>query len=423
MRSDVLTRHMKQHSKRDESNPLTNISVTNNVYKSTVSTQRSEEENQIKDENNLKLNETKGGLKRKHDGTGEEYEALKKCLIKYKQEYEEKITLGENVYMILGEGEGSEDSLPKEMKEALDIYMKQAQELHHNNVELKPWQKELLEYMDHPTQRQIIWIVGKSCGEGKSWFQKYVKSIYGTRKVVSGINLRAKTPSICHVLSKQPLSTADIFLFNIGKAKKKTDAVNYEVLEDLKDGDAFAAKYNSQQLKIRTPNVVMVFSNEKPNTNQLAMDRWKLFYITDDNLEESQVIKNGDTTCTAQKKKTHLSFQQMQNIEDELCLNLCWCGFHVCNPKDEDNMLLGIDTTYLRRVNYDHTVKEKFRCEKCQFYSENMKDVNEHYMKHHRDTHVFPCWECNKKFKTIEELKIHFGKLHLNKNLNHVYTL
>ena len=104
---------MKQHSKRDESNPLTNISVTNNVYKSTASTQRSEEENQIKDENNLKLNETKGGLKRKHDGTGEEYEALKKCLIKYKQEYEEKITLGENVYMILGEGEVPEDSLPK----------------------------------------------------------------------------------------------------------------------------------------------------------------------------------------------------------------------------------------------------------------------------------------------------------------------
>ena len=102
---------MKQHSKRNESNPLTNISVTNNVYKSTVSTQRSEEEDEIKDENNLKLDETRGGSKRKHAGTGEEYEALKKCLIKYKQEYEEKITLGENVYMILGEGEVLELSL------------------------------------------------------------------------------------------------------------------------------------------------------------------------------------------------------------------------------------------------------------------------------------------------------------------------
>ena len=371
----------------------------------------------------MKIHEENGGSKRKYDEMEEDGEALKKYLIEKTNEYKAKITLGKEVYLILGEGEVLEQALPEEMKDALDIYIKQAPEVNQSNVELKPWQKDLLEYMNHPTQRQIIWIVGKSCGEGKSWFQKYVKSVYGTRKVVSGINLRANTASICHVLSKQPLSTADIFLFNIGKAKTKTDAVNYEVLEDLKDGDAFAAKYNSQQLKIRVPNVVMVFSNERPDTNQLAIDRWKLLYITDDNLEEKKVIKNGNSTCTTKKKKKlNITEEEMQNLEDELCLNLCWCGFHVCNPKDEDNFLLGIDTAYLRRVNYDHTVKEKFRCEKCSFYSVNMKDVNQHYMDHHRDNHMFPCWECNKKFKTIVELKTHFAKLHFNKNSNRDYS-
>ena len=53
------------------------------------------------------------------------------------------------------------------------------------------------------------------------------------------------------------------------------------------------------QLTIRTPNVVMVFSNKKPDTNQLAIDRWKLLHITDD---REEVIKNGDTTCTTQHK-------------------------------------------------------------------------------------------------------------------------
>ena len=371
----------------------------------------------------MKVHEENGGSKRKYDEMEEDGEALKKYLIEKTNEYKAKITLGKEVYLILGEGEVLEQALPEEMKDALDIYIKQAPEVNQSNVELKPWQKDLLEYMNHPTQRQIIWIVGKSCGEGKSWFQKHVKSVYGTRKVVSGINLRANTASICHVLSKQPLSTADIFLFNIGKAKTKTDAVNYEVLEDLKDGDAFAAKYHSQQLKIRTPNVVMVFSNERPNTDQLALDRWKLLYITDDNIEEIQVIKNGNSTCTTKKKKKlNITEEEMQNLEDELCMNLCWCGFHVCNPKDEDNFLLGIDTAYLRRVNYDHTVKEKYRCEKCSFYSVNMKDVNQHYMDHHRDNHMFPCWECNKKFKTIVELKTHFAKLHFNKNSNRDYS-
>ena len=102
---------------------------------------------------------------------------------------------------------------------------------------------------------------------------------------------------------KQPLSTADIFLFNIGKAKKVGEAVNYEVLEDLKDGAAFSSKYNSQQLKIKTPNIVIVFSNEKPDTSELAIDRWKLFYIENDFLVEKQVVKNGYNNSIIPKRK------------------------------------------------------------------------------------------------------------------------
>ena len=50
MRSDVLDRHMKQHLKKNESNPVTNIYVTNN-YNTTsgVSTERKDEENENKD--------------------------------------------------------------------------------------------------------------------------------------------------------------------------------------------------------------------------------------------------------------------------------------------------------------------------------------------------------------------------------------
>ena len=70
---------MKQHSKINESNPLTNISETNNVYKSTVLTQRSEEEIEIKDENNLKLNRNKGWIQSvSMMERQEEYEALER---------------------------------------------------------------------------------------------------------------------------------------------------------------------------------------------------------------------------------------------------------------------------------------------------------------------------------------------------------
>ena len=78
----------------------------------------------------MKVHETRGGSKRTHDEMEEEKaEALKKYLIKKTNEYkEEKIAVGKRVYRFLAQGVGSEESLPEEMKEALDIYMKHAHE-------------------------------------------------------------------------------------------------------------------------------------------------------------------------------------------------------------------------------------------------------------------------------------------------------
>ena len=116
--------------------------------------------------------------------------------------------------------------------------------------------------------------------------------MFGTRHVVSGINLKTSSKNICQSLRKHPLATADIFLFNLGKSKKNFENVNYEMLEDLKDGDAFAEKYDSQKLKIKTPNVVMVFSNHRPQPGELALNRWKVFDIVDDHLEAAIHVDN-----------------------------------------------------------------------------------------------------------------------------------
>ena len=184
----------------------------------------------------------------------------------------------------------------------------------------------------------------------------------------------------------------------------------------------FASKYNSQQLKIKTPNVVMVFSNEKPDTKQLAMDRWKLFYIENDALVEKQVVKNGDynNSIIPKRKKLkieELTDEELEKLEDELCLSLCWRGYHICNEKDEDNLLLGIDRYMLRRNYYNDDVKNKFKCLACSYANEEIEDVNKHFMEKHRDTFRLPCSDCNMKFKTIEELKVHYAAKHFKKNI------
>ena len=263
MRSDNITRHMKQHSKRNEGNPVTSISVTNN-YNTTpgVSTQIGKEDSEI---NKQKL--------RKH-------------LIKLENKYQEKIFLGQKIYEMLGEGVVSYQALPREMKEGVDLYMEnQADFRDVGNVELKPWQESLLEYVQQPCDREIFWVVGQEGNEGKNWFQKYVKSWLGARRVVTGIDIKANNASIFQALRKCPIATADIFLFNIGKSMKQFDKINYDALEQMKDGEPFASRYNSQLLKIRVPNVVMVFSNSPPDVNELAKVRFRVFNINNNELE------------------------------------------------------------------------------------------------------------------------------------------
>ena len=70
---------------------------------------------------------------------------------------------------------------------------------------------------------------------------------------------------------------------DIGKARTEEE-MNYELLEQIKNGRTLAAKFDSKELKFHTPNVVVVFSNERPEEDQLSKDRWKIFQIRDDDL-------------------------------------------------------------------------------------------------------------------------------------------
>ena len=62
MRSDHLTRHMKQHSKRNESNPVTNISVTKNY--NTTSSVLADREDEVECEPHTTIDEQVRGTTR-----------------------------------------------------------------------------------------------------------------------------------------------------------------------------------------------------------------------------------------------------------------------------------------------------------------------------------------------------------------------
>ena len=128
MRSDVKTRHMEQHSKGEDPNSATNT-YRKNIFNTTpgVSKERKDEENEIKDEE------------------------LKKYQFKIWNEYKRKLALGKQIYKMVGEGIAPYKALQSEMKETVDAYMENQEDFREvGNVELKPWQESLLEYVQQP---------------------------------------------------------------------------------------------------------------------------------------------------------------------------------------------------------------------------------------------------------------------------------
>ena len=217
--------------------------------------------------------------------TDEKYlqRTVEERLIKKNEIYNQKLKIGEKINTLLLERVIAERSLKKDDKEALVLYRKQVPRLDIQDVQLRIWQQQLLDIIKVSSVREVIWVKGVKGNEGKTWFQKYVQSVFGSDRVAE-LDLKSKTANILHPLRKFPLYTIDIFFFNDARA------INYEsccytALEDIKDGKGMASKFNSEVIHFKTPNVVVVFSNTDPDMKQLSKDRWKIYNITKDGLK------------------------------------------------------------------------------------------------------------------------------------------
>ena len=271
MRSDTLERHMKQHEKEN---------YQNETFCSTSITSSTTSLDKVSD---FSLDITKT-----YEVSPLEREEMTKRLIKDDVEYKYNVARGKNIYEQVNKYSIKEESLCQEYRELLEVYMKQRNMIDIDNVILRSWQSALLEYMK-PTNREVIWIVGTKGNEGKSWFQEFLESKFGWHRVICSMDIKMKKGNICQALRKRSLMTTNMFLFDVGKGATYEN-VNYDVLEKIKNGRIVADKYNTAELKFQTPNIVIVFSNEKPDTGKLSKDRWKIFKIIGEDLVDVSPI-------------------------------------------------------------------------------------------------------------------------------------
>ena len=89
-------------------------------------------------------------------------EDLDKILAYDDYEYKKKCKLGAKVEKLMIKNGYHQESLKSEYKEALDLHLKKCVKSFPENLEFKAWQISLLEEVKIPTERKIIWVVGKS---------------------------------------------------------------------------------------------------------------------------------------------------------------------------------------------------------------------------------------------------------------------
>ena len=226
-------------------------------------------------------------------------------IIKVSDAYTKKIKRGELLEKILRKNPNTiEEALNSDDKESLKLYQLACEEnVDVTSVNLKPWQEKVIRFIDNPSERKIYWVIGERGNEGKTFIQKYIHKLFGSRRVLKS-ELNSRKVDIAYALSQESFTCKDIFLFNL----LRSDYIaSYGVLENIKDGYLLSSKYRSKPLKIKTPNTVIVFSNSHPEKSQLSSDRWKVYKIQSDELHTAVRPRRVDPSRCTKNYTAYLS--------------------------------------------------------------------------------------------------------------------
>lgn len=130
-----------------------------------------------------------------------------------------------------------------------------------------PWQLELVETIEGPTDDRIIyWYYDPVGGAGKTQLCKYL--VYHHNAFLFGGKAGDMASRIIMMESDVELA-----IMNIPRTHK--DFVSYQTIEAIKDGLIMSGKYEGGQKLFDSPHVI-VFANFLPDRTAMTEDRWKI---------------------------------------------------------------------------------------------------------------------------------------------------
>jgi len=136
---------------------------------------------------------------------------------------------------------------------------------------LRDWQANLHAILVlAPDPREILFVVDFTGNQGKSWFCRYYTDLHDNAQII----VPGKKADMAFVLEENKR----VYLFDAPRAKQG-DFIQYDFLEEVKNGMVFSPKYESVLKKFNTPHVV-VMMNEEPDMSKLSNDRYNIIRLT-----------------------------------------------------------------------------------------------------------------------------------------------
>jgi hypothetical protein len=137
------------------------------------------------------------------------------------------------------------------------------------DIVLYDWQLELeKELKTTPDPRKIFWYFDLIGNTGKTYFAKWKYQLDKFTAVVQG----GQAKDIYHIISKRANDTKTII---IDMSRSAQYLIDYNLIENVKNGYFQSGKYNSTMTIMPIPHIV-IFANFRPKINKLSMDRWDI---------------------------------------------------------------------------------------------------------------------------------------------------
>lgn len=136
----------------------------------------------------------------------------------------------------------------------------------------RPWQKEVLEWLDDIPDRVITFLVDEVGGMGKTTFFGWI----GQREDVQYMGLMKKDDAL-----HQADTSGKVKTYVMDLARTEVEFLPYATLEKLKDGYWTCGKYQGKKCSVGKRRVIVCL-NSFPKKEALSKDRYEVYTFTKD---------------------------------------------------------------------------------------------------------------------------------------------